>query len=176
MVMASISSCGHYRITPATIGDAYTVLSDLSRDEAEEGQRLGITSFSNTYEEVANGRCYAVRTTARPYKTLVIFGANPDGAIWLLPSQYCVECHGRMLASKRICQWFIEHAFSLVPAAPALFNCVTPAGTKIINWLKRSAGARFADKPTPTKLNGALALTFRINRPSENVAGAASSD
>jgi hypothetical protein len=160
-----ISYCGRYRVGEATIGDAHVVLSDLSHAEEAERVRLGI-DLNPTYQEVADGRAFAVTTTKRPYTTLVIFGVSEDGAIWLLPSQHCVEKHGRMLGNKRICQWFIEHCFSLVPMAERLTNCVTPEGAEIINWLKKCAGARFADTPVPTKHTGALALPFIIERPS----------
>jgi hypothetical protein len=150
----------------ATIGDAYTVLSDLSREEDQERVRLGITDMGPTYKEVAAGRAFAVVTASRPYKTLVLFGVNPEGFIWLLPSQQCVEQHGRMLGNKRICRWFIEHCFTLAgPKAKVLFNGVTPDGKSIINWLKKCCGARFSNTPVPTTHNGALALAFFIERP-----------
>jgi hypothetical protein len=160
-----ISFCGRYRIREAGFGDAYTVLTDLSHEEAAEVARLGITDMRPTYQEVADGRAFAVTTARHPFRTLVIFGANTAGGIWLLPSQHCVEVHRKMLASKRICQWFIEAAFTLAPAAKFLFNYVTPEGTRIINWLKKSAGARFAETPVPSMRNGALALPFTIERP-----------
>jgi hypothetical protein len=163
--VSPISYCGRYRIREAGFGDAHTVLNDLSHEEAAEGERLGITDLGPTYQEAADGRAFAVTTTSRPYTTLVIFGVNTAGGIWLLPSQHCVEKHGRMLASKRICRWFIEAAFTLAPAAKFLFNGVTPDGTRIINWLKKSAGARFADTPVPSIRNGALVLPFTIERP-----------
>lgn len=162
--MNPISYCGRYRIREATIGDAHTVLTDLSHEEAREGDRLGV-NLRDTYKEVAMGRAFAVTTAVPAYKTLVIFGVNEEGFIWLLPSQLCVEKHGRMLGSKRICQWFLEYAFSLAPGAERLFNGVTAEGASIINWLKKCCGAQFAEKTEPTVHNGALALPFYIERP-----------
>jgi hypothetical protein len=158
----SVSHCGRYTLRRAAFADAQTVLTDLSHEEADEGKRLGIVEYSSTYQEVATGRSFAVTTAERPFKTLVIFGVNTAGGIWLLPSQHCVEKHGRMLANKRICQWFLEYAFSLIPEAPYLFNYVTPEGKRIINWLEKSAGARFAADPVPSTRNGAIALPFII--------------
>lgn len=164
-VVKPLSHCGRYRIREAGIGDAYTVLSDLSHAEEEERVRLGV-DLAPTYKEAAEGRTFAVVTTAFPHVTLVIFGVSLDGAIWLLPSQHCVEKHGRMLGSRRICRWFIEHAFSLVPRARVLFNGVTPEATSIIKWLKKCCGARFGmetfETETPTK---AKAYPFFIERP-----------
>lgn len=162
--MNPLSYCGRYRIREAGIGDAFTVLSDLSHEEAAEGERLGV-NVKDTYKEVAQGHAFAVTTASRPYQTLVIFGVNEHGYVWLLPSQSCVEQHGRMLGNKRICRWFLEYAFSLAPKAIRLFNGVTPEGKSIINWLKKCCGARFAEKPEPTVHNGAYALPFYIERP-----------
>lgn len=163
--MSAVSYCGRYRILEAGIGDAYTVLRDLSHDERAEAERLGV-KLDPTYREVAEGRAFVVKPTRPPYTPLVLFGVSEEGCIWLLPSQYCVEHHGRMLGNRRICRWFIEHCFELAgPKATTLYNGVTGEATSIINWLKKCCGARFTSKPIPTKHNGALALPFIIDRP-----------
>ncbi|SKA17775.1 hypothetical protein SAMN02745126_04005 [Enhydrobacter aerosaccus] len=153
-------------VWPAEIGDAITVLTDLSEVEEEERVRLGINDFEPTYRQVDMGRVFVVVASKAPRVALAIFGVNEHGFIWFLPSQYAVEHHGRMLADKRMCRWFIEHCFALAgPEVKTLYNGVTPEGTKIINWLKKSCGARFSNTPVPTEHNGALALPFFIDRP-----------
>lgn len=168
--MNSISYNGKYWVREASVGDIVKVTSDISRDEMDEARRLGIKDpLKDAMAALADNRVYSVVPTRPPYTPLVIFGANKEGYIWLLPTQHCIDHHGRMLANPRICRWFIEHCFELIDRdggePKVLFNGVTPEATRIIRWLKKSCGARFSNTPLPTTLKGADALPFFIDRP-----------
>lgn len=166
MSPSPLSPCGKYRCIEASVSSVYHVLQNLSEDETAERDRLGLKDKDLTlYDQVAEERAYQVITVARPNATLLVFGATKEGAAWLLPTQQCVDKHSRFLAGKKSCEWILSWCWHLSPDKGMLMNGVTAEATRVIEWLKRSMGATFLGPPTPTAVNGALALPFYFHRP-----------
>lgn len=161
----------NYLSSPATPAEVLSVLHDLSHEEASERDRLGISSSTLLEEEASAGRANAAWDFANLLEgpPLAIFGATEQGAIWMLPTQFCAEHHKRLL-SERNMAWIIRQCFEIAGNPSVLANGVTLEGGRIIDWLKRTCHAKFFARPVATQFNGRLALPFVIHRPPQEIA------
>lgn len=158
------------RIIPAYVTAARLVLSYLSKDEAEERDRLGIKDNEGILKEVREGRAFMVIDHIEPWHRLAIFGVTAEGCIWFLPTQYFVDNYPRQFADKRVMQWVIDwcYEFAVVKKLPTtMWNGVTPqASSRLRKWLTRILKVRFVGEPIPTVINGWPAQPFVV--PKEN--------
>lgn len=164
----SVDPTGRYRIIPASIGGAYSVLTNLSVAELQEIERLGAKRFQHgIYKAVAEDRAWTIVDPQQKSVPLALLGYSPEGTIWFLPTELCVHAHKRSLANKEIVNWAVSYLFEQLPEGfpKTLSNGVTEDAKDIRAWLTRIVGARFSEKAQPTKYNGVLALKFTVDKP-----------
>ena len=158
------------RIIPATPGGAASVLSDLSKVEQDEKERLGLTSTRSIFEAINEERAFLLILEARPYTNLAVFGVGDGGSIWFLPTNNFVTNHKRSLVDRDVIRWVLAHCFALVPSnTPLLFNGVSPENTTVLRWLTKAVGAVVHHEALPTIHNGHPAHPFYITRETAGV-------